>query len=100
MNNKKSTRGAALFLALIFLLGALFAAPAVRASEEGPRYIVKIKESADHLRVDRKYPFDVVSEAEMIGLRDAGLLEWYEQDGIMELQDEPVSSPFSAMCLD
>ena len=96
MKNKTITRAAALFFALIFLFCTVFAAPAVTARcEEGPRYIVKIKESADHLRVERKYPFDVVSEAEMVKLRDAGLLEWYEPDGIMELLDEPTSSPFS-----
>ncbi len=66
MKNKKRIRTASLFLSLIFLLGTLFAAPAVRAFGEKTRYIVKIKESADHLRSDRQYPFDVVTETKII----------------------------------
>lgn len=94
MKNKKITRVGTLFLALVFLTGALFAVPAVKASEADTRYIVKIKESAECSCADREFPFDVVSEAEMVRLRDAGLLEWYEPDGVMELLDEPTVSPF------
>ncbi len=66
MKNKKRIRTASLFLSLIFLSGVLLAAPAVRAYDGGPRYIVKIVESADHLRSDRQYPFDVVTETKII----------------------------------
>ena len=95
MKNKKPTRTAALLLTLVVLAGAVFAAPAATAYDAGTSYIVKIKENTAFCREDQSVPFDVVSESEMERLRDAGLLEWYEPDATMELQDDPISSYYA-----
>lgn len=61
------------------------AVPAFAAENGGPDYIVKYKESAAWRMEDDGVPFDVVKEAEALRLDRAGLLEWYEPDGEMEL---------------
>ena len=83
------TRIAALLLALVLLVSSVYAAPVGAAYEAETEYIIKYKEHAAWRRKDSRVPFDVVNEAEMRRLRDAGLLEWYEPDGLMELLDEP-----------
>lgn len=69
---------------LIPLLAALLALPVYGAETD---YIVKYK--------DGGVPFDVVSAEEMLRLRDAGLLAWYEPDMELELLDEPASAYYA-----
>ena len=74
-----------LLLAIIISAALIHAVPDDAAGEVGADYIVKYKENAAWLAGSE--PFDVVSEKEMIHLRDAGLLAWYEPDGEMTLLD-------------
>lgn len=74
-----------LLLAIIISAALIHVIPDDAAGGAGTDYIVKYKESADRLAGGE--PFDVVSEKEMIRLRDAGLLAWYEPDGEMTLLD-------------
>ena len=78
-----------LLLALLIVAGLIHTVPAHAAGGVGTNYIVKYKESAAWLA--RGAPFDVVSEEEMIRLRDAGLLQRYEPDGEMTLLDDESS---------
>ena len=72
-------------LILIFLTALL---PARAAGQSDREYIVKYKDSAALLAEDDSpSPFDVVSEAEMLRLEQAGVLEWYEEDGDAILLD-------------
>ena len=95
MKKQMRIRTAALLLTLILSAGAVYTAPAVNADEPETRYIVKIKESFDFRRKDQSVPFDVVGEADMVRLRDAGLLVWYEPDGVIELPDEPTAACYT-----
>ncbi|MBQ7624750.1 MAG: S8 family serine peptidase [Clostridia bacterium] len=77
------------FRAIITFIFALFAFGAVFSSAAGggeSRYIIKYKESASYLARGRH--FDVVSEKEMLSLKDKDLLEWYEPDEEIALPDE------------
>ncbi len=74
-----------LLAALLTAACLLTSVPAFAAESVGTDYIVKYKESAAWLMEDDSVPFDVVSEAEALRLAEAGLLEWYEPDGEMEL---------------
>ena len=77
-------------LAALLAAACLFSAvPAAAADGGGGDYIVKYKQSAARLLEDDSRPFDVVSEAEALRLARAGLLEWYEPDGVGYLLDEP-----------
>lgn len=87
MKHENRTRISALLLALLLLAGSAYAAPVKAADTPETEYIVKYKERAAWRRKDPRIPFDVVSETEMRRLWDAGLLEWYEPDGVMELID-------------
>ena len=77
--------------AVLIVVSLVNGVPASAASETETEYIVKYKESAAWLMEDDSVPFDVVTEAEMNRLRSAGLLEWYEPDGVMTLLDETAS---------
>ena len=67
----------------------IFSAPVEAADAAETAYIIKRNDSAVRGQAEQSPPFEVVSEAEMIRLRDAGLLEWYEPDYVTELSDEP-----------
>ncbi len=84
-----------LLFAAVVIGGGLYGAPSAFALDgEETRYIVKyIEETAE---TANDVPFDVVSEAEMKRLDDAGLLAWYEPDAKMELLDEAVSPYYTA----
>ncbi len=69
-------RAAALLTALFLAAAVLFQA----GNETGEDYIVKVKDSG--------VPFLVVSRGEMLRLRRAGRLEWYEPDGTVTLLEE------------
>ena len=75
----------ALLAVLLTAACLMSAVPAFAAEDVGTEYIVKYKESAAWLMRDDGLPFDVVSKAEALRLNRAGLLEWYEPDGEMEL---------------
>ena len=77
--------------AVLIVVSLVNGVPASAVSETETEYIVKYKESAAWLMEDDSVPFDVVTEAEMNRLRSAGLLEWYEPDGVMTLLDETAS---------
>ena len=64
-----------LLSALLIAACLVFAVPASAAETN---YIVKYRDGGGA-------PFEVVSEAEMLRLRDAGLLEWYEPDRVLTL---------------
>lgn len=70
-------------LALLVCAGLVHTPPAYAADGAGTDYIIKYKDSA--------VPFEVVSEAEMRRLQNAGRLEWYEPDGEMTLLDGEIS---------
>ena len=78
-------------VAVLIVVSLVNGVPASAASETETEYIVKYKESAAWLTEDDGVPFDVVSESEMNRLRNAGLLEWYEPDGVMTILDETAS---------
>ena len=77
-------------LAALLAAGVLFASvPAIAADGGGGDYIVKYKADAAYLMADGSAPFDVVSRSEALRLDRAGLLEWYEPDGVGFLLEEP-----------
>ena len=78
-------------VAVLIVVSLVNGVPASAASETETEYIVKYKESAAWLTEDDGVPFDVVSESEMNRLRNAGLLEWYEPDGVITILDETAS---------
>ena len=87
MKHKRINRIAALLLTLIFTAVGIYAAHAEEAGAAETEYIIKRADVAGRCRMDRGLPFEVVSEAEMIRLRDAGVLEWYEPDSVTEFPD-------------
>ena len=76
-------------LALLLLLGALAVGGAPAAAVSETRFIVKYRTGEDWRRKDRSLPYDLVTGAELEGLRAADALEWYEPDGLMELLEGP-----------
>ena len=77
-------------LAALVAAGVLFASvPAIAADGGGGDYIVKYKADAAQLLADSSVPFDVVSRSEALRLDRAGLLEWYEPDGVGYLLEDP-----------
>ena len=90
LTKRKITAVFAFFMATLTVAATIGGCLTVYAiNRAGTDYIVKYKECAVWMQEDRSVPFDVVSEAEMKRLDQAGLLEWYEPDGEMILLDEP-----------
>ncbi|MBR4656233.1 MAG: S8 family serine peptidase [Oscillospiraceae bacterium] len=91
MIHKKTEKplGFTLFIAMLAAILLISTVPAAAYDGEGPDYIVKYKESEAYLMEDESVPFDVVSRAEALRLYNAGLLEWYEPDGVGYLLDDP-----------
>ncbi len=73
-----------IFAALLAAACLLNAFPAFALEDAGTDYIIKYKESAGCESEDG-LPFAVAPRAEALRLDRAGLLEWYEPDGEMEL---------------
>ena len=91
MKRKKATGkviGTALAAVLIMTLLAV-SLSAYTGEDAEKAYIVRYLDGGAAGQTDREdsVPFEVVSEAEMKRLRDAGLLEWYEPDGDAVLID-------------
>ncbi|MBR3640912.1 MAG: S8 family serine peptidase [Oscillibacter sp.] len=96
MRRKKpnKTLRRALLAALLCAACLINAAPAFAACGAETSCIVRYKDGAAR-EEDDGLPFDVVSEAEALRLDRAGLLEWYEPDGELELLEE-TASPYYA----
>ena len=75
----------ALLSALLAAACLISAVPVLASDGVGTDYIVKYKACAAWLAEENGVPFRVVSKKEALRLDRAGLLEWYEPDGEMEL---------------
>lgn len=94
MRKHRRNRITALLFVLLLVLLCMNTLPASAAVGTQTAYIVKYKSTEPRRGMPSELPFDVVSEEEMQRLRSAGLLEWYEPDGVMELLDEPASEHY------